>query len=61
MSPEKEALVRRLLGERMSLRAIARAAPVSRSWLQEFVNRLYRDDSRWQPDPPPPSKKSVTW
>jgi transposase-like protein len=61
VSAEKESLVRRLLGERMSLRAIARAAQVSRSWLQEFVNALYRDDSRWQVDPPPPSKKSRSW
>jgi transposase-like protein len=61
--PEKEALVRRLLGERLSLRAIARTAQVSRSWLQEFVNALFRDDSRWQPEPPRPRrrKKSGTW
>ncbi len=59
---DKEALVRRLLGERLSLRAIARTAQVSRSWLQGFVNRLFRDDSRWQPEPPRPRrlKKSGT-
>lgn len=61
--PETEALVRRLLGERLSLRAIARTAQVSRSWLQQFVNAVYRDESRWQADPPPPprSKKSGNW
>ena len=32
------ALVLRPLGERMALRAVARAAGVSRSWLQAFVN-----------------------
>ena len=45
VSGEKKALVLRLLGERMALRAIARAVPVSRGWLQNFVNELYRDDS----------------
>lgn len=50
---ETRDLVLRLLGERLALRAIARAAGVSRSWLQSFVNALYRDDSRWRVDPPP--------
>lgn len=50
---ETQALVRRLLGERLSLRAIARVAGVSRSWLQGFVNALYRDDSRWRVEPTP--------
>lgn len=38
-------LVRRLLAERMALRAIARAVGVSRSWLQGFVNPLYREET----------------
>jgi transposase-like protein len=61
--PEKEALVRRLLGERLSLRAIARTAQVSRGWLQGFANRLFRDESRWQAEPPPVPrpKKSGRW
>ena len=48
-------LVRRRLGERMSLRGIARVAGVSRSWLQGFVNALYRDET---PHHPGPLKKS---
>jgi transposase-like protein len=55
-------LVLRLLGERMSLRAIARVVGVSRTGLQGFVNALYRDESRWQVEPPPepPAKKNAT-
>ena len=48
-------LIRRLLAERMSLRAIARVAGVSRSWLQGFVNGVYRDET---PHHPGPLKKS---
>jgi transposase-like protein len=48
-------LVRRLLRERMALRAIARATGVSRSWLQGFVNALYREDT---PQDPGPLKKT---
>ena len=48
-------LIRRLLRERMSLRGIARATGVSRSWLQGFVNRVYRDET---PHDPGPLKKS---
>ena len=48
-------LVRRLLRERVALRAIARAVGVSRSWLQRFANRLYREDT---PHAPGPLKKS---
>ena len=44
-------LVRRLLRERMSLRGIARAAGVSRSWVQAFVNALYRNETPWEPGP----------
>ena len=48
MSPERQSLIRRLLTERLSLRAIARVVGVSRSWLQEFVNTLY-DETPWEP------------
>jgi transposase-like protein len=48
---ERRELVRRLLRERLSLRAVARAAGVSRSWLQTFVNDLYRDETPWGPGP----------
>ena len=48
---ERKELVRRLLRERLSLRAIARAAGVSRSWLQAFVNRVYRDETPFEPGP----------
>ena len=55
-------LVLRLLGERMSLRGIARAVGVSRTWLQGFVNALYRDEGRWAVEPPTasPRKKVAT-
>ena len=44
-------LIRRLLRERMALRAVARAVGVSRSWLQRFANALYRDETPWEPGP----------
>ena len=47
---EKRSLIRRLLAERLSLRAIARAAGVSRSWLQGFVNGVYAE-TPWEPGP----------
>src|SRR5579883_1148887 len=47
VSDEKRSLIRRLLGERLSLRAIARVVGVSRSWLQEFVNDLY-EQTPWE-------------
>jgi transposase-like protein len=50
VSEDKRSLVRRLLGERLSLRAIARVVGVSRSWLQEFVNTLYAQ-TPWEPGP----------
>ena len=50
VSDEKRSLIRRLLGERLSLRAIARVVGVSRSWLQEFVNDLYAQ-TPWEPGP----------
>ena len=48
-------LIRRLLGDRMALRASARVAGVSRSWLQTFVNAVLRDET---PHGPGPLKKS---
>ena len=62
MPDDTRELVLRLLGERMALRAIARATGVARSWLQRFVNALYRDESRWQVEaaPAPAAKKSAT-
>lgn len=47
---EIRALIRRLLLERLSLRGIARAVAVSRSWLQRFVNALYAQ-TPWEPGP----------
>ena len=47
----RKALVRRLLRERVSLRGIARATGLSRSWVQAFVNALYRDETPWDPGP----------
>lgn len=44
-------LIRRLLAERMGVRAIARVTGVSRSWVQGFVNALYRDDTPHHPGP----------
>ena len=55
VSEGRKGLVRRLLAERLSLRAIARATGLSRSWLQAFVNALYRDET---PHEPGPLKKS---
>src|SRR5215218_5706770 len=51
VSDDTKALVRRLLGERMGIRAIARVTGVSRSWLQRFVNATYRDETPWEPGP----------
>jgi insertion element IS1 protein InsB len=50
VSEEQRSLVRRLLAERLSLRAIARVVGVSRSWLQTFVNAVY-DGTPWEPGP----------
>jgi insertion element IS1 protein InsB len=50
VSQERQALIRRLLLERLSLRAITRAVGVSRSWLQRFVNDLYAQ-TPWEPGP----------
>ena len=51
ITDEQQALVRKLLAERMSLRAIARATGISRSWLQQHVNHLYQDETPWEPGP----------
>src|SRR4051812_13180132 len=51
ITEERRELVRRLLLERLSLRAIARAARDSRTWLQGFVNDLYREQTPWEPGP----------
>ena len=48
---DQRKLVERLLAERLSLRAIARVTGRSRSWLQAFVNALYREDTPWEPGP----------
>src|SRR5690349_18773746 len=50
---DRKDLIRRLLAERLALRAIARVTGVSRSWLQRFVNALYRDHTPHHPGPPP--------
>jgi transposase-like protein len=51
ITEDRRELVRRLLLERLSLRAIARASGVSRTWLQGFVNHLYREQTPWEPGP----------
>ena len=48
---ETQALVRRLLLERMGLRAIARAVGVSRSWVQQLANTVYRHETPADPGP----------
>ena len=55
-TPEQD-LVRRLLGERMGVRAIARVTGRARSWAQRFVNAVYREDTPHDPGPAP--KKSA--
>ena len=51
ISDAERDLVRRLLRERMGVRAIARATGRSRSWVQNFVNAVYREDTPWEPGP----------
>jgi insertion element IS1 protein InsB len=55
VSEDERALVRRLLAERLGVRAIARATGRSRSWVQGFVNALYRENT---PRPRSAPKKS---
>jgi insertion element IS1 protein InsB len=57
VGPEDQALVRRLLAERLGVRAIARVTGRARSWVQKFVNTVYRDQTSHDPGPPP--KKSA--
>ena len=57
---EEQALVRRLLAERLGIRAIARAIGRSRSWVQGFVNTLYRENTPHNPGPPP-KKSPARW
>jgi transposase-like protein len=59
VSEEKKGLVLRLLGERMAIRAIARVTGLSRSWLQRFVNALYREQTPCEPGPLP--QEAATW
>jgi insertion element IS1 protein InsB len=56
ISEERRQLIRKLLLERLSLRAIVRATGVSRTWLQGFVNDLYREETKWESAPQPPQK-----
>src|SRR4028118_1124211 len=49
VSEQTKRLIRRMLLERLSLRAIARITGVSRSWLQRFVNDIYREETPWEP------------
>ena len=49
VSEETKQVIRRLLLERLSLRTIVRVTGVSRSWLQRFVNDLYREQTPWEP------------
>lgn len=57
VSEPDRALVRRLLAERMGVRAIARATGRARSWVQNFVNQLCREDTPHDPGAAP--KKSA--
>ena len=56
ITPAEPDLIRRLLAERMGVRAIARVTGVSRSWVQGFVNRVLRDETPPDPGPPPKSR-----
>ena len=42
ITPSEQLTVEKLLKERISLRGIARALEISLSWIQTFVNNLYR-------------------
>jgi insertion element IS1 protein InsB len=42
ISTESKTLIQKLLLERISLRELARSVGVSMTWLQKFVNNLYR-------------------
>ena len=51
MADDRRELVRRLLRERVSLRGVARATGLSRSWVQGFANGLFREDTPLDPGP----------
>ncbi|MBP3954645.1 hypothetical protein J8F10_05030 [Gemmata sp. G18] len=55
------ALVRRLLGERVVVRAIARITGRSRSWIQGFVNAMYREGAPHHPGPTPKRPGPSCW
>ncbi|WP_088255977.1 IS1 family transposase [Fimbriiglobus ruber] len=55
VADDQKDLIRRLLVERLGLRAIARVTGRSRSWLQAFVNMVYREETPWEPGPLKPS------
>ncbi|MBP3957258.1 hypothetical protein J8F10_18515 [Gemmata sp. G18] len=48
-----------MLAERLGDRAIARATGRSRSWVHNFVNALYREQTPDDPEPPPKSAPVV--
>lgn len=52
MSEDREDPIRRLPAGRLAPGAIARATGVSRTWLQGFVNALYRDEAPHDPGLP---------
>ena len=49
ITAERKQLVNNLLLERLSLRGVSRATGISRSWLQERVNELFREETPWEP------------
>ena len=51
VTDDRKDRIRRLMVERLSLRAIARIIGCSRSWLQTFVNTVYREETPWEPGP----------
>jgi transposase-like protein len=59
VSDQTKDLIRRLLAERMGVRAIARATQLSRTWVQGFINRVLRVETPHDPGPPP--KSSARW
>ena len=58
ISPETEALVDRLLTERISHRGICRATGVSRSWLRLHLQKLQKLVRHALPDEVHPAKKA---
>lgn len=57
ISPEKEALVDRLLTERITHRGICRVTGVSRSWFRRHLMTLEKTVPHGLQAPEPPSKK----